>query len=169
MQQYLKEYAEVRKGRLDQSAIDELNRQAEAGVYDGRPQDLCRRSNAVYLRASFEKNDRMDRVPDTCVYANEWRENLWPYFDALEQNYGEYDWRPSLKQSRIPRLIIHGREDAFPLAGAYAWTKGFPQARLKVLSPAGHFPFIEQPQGFFAAVETFLQGEWPEGSEAVND
>jgi pimeloyl-ACP methyl ester carboxylesterase len=67
----------------------------------------------------------------------------------------------------VPRLIIHGREDGIPLEGARAWAAGFDQARLLVLSPAGHFPFVEQPDAFFRAAGTFLAGEWPEGAVAV--
>jgi hypothetical protein len=40
---------------------------------------------------------------------------------------------------------------------------GDPNARLLVLSPAGHFPFLEQADLFFPAVRHFLDGEFPGG------
>jgi pimeloyl-ACP methyl ester carboxylesterase len=39
--------------------------------------------------------------------------------------------------------------------------KAIRRARLLVLSPSGHFPLIEQPAEFFAAVENFEEGDWP--------
>jgi proline iminopeptidase len=93
--------------------------------------------------------------------------NLWPYFGRLIPSFGDYDWRADLRLLQIPRLIIHGREDGIPLQGARAWAAGYTDVRLLVLSPSGHFPFVEQPEAFFDAVETFLGGEWPRGSESV--
>ena len=107
----------------------------------------------------------MAQVPDVCEHENEWPANLWRYFGALLGSFGDYDWRPALADLTVPRLVIHGREDGIPLAGAYAWASGFETARLIELSPAGHFPFLEQPTAFFSAVNQFLDGTWP--AEAV--
>lgn len=63
--------------------------------------------------------------------------------------------------------MVHGREDGVPLSGGRAWAAGDPNARLVVLSPAGHFPFLEQPEPFFEAVDTFLDGQWPGAAEPV--
>lgn len=156
-----------RESRVDQAALDELDRQASQGAFEGRSQEYCARRTALTRPASFVDRGLADRVPDVCVHRNEWPENLWPYFDALLGSFGEYDWRDDLAELAVPRLVIHGREDGIPLAGAHAWAAGFPQARLLELSPAGHYPFLEQPEAFFAAVETFLDGAWPEGATAV--
>lgn len=71
----------------------------------------------------------------------------------------------SWRAGEIPRLVIHGREDGIPLAGAEAWVAGHPTARLLVLSPAGHFPFLEQRELFMQAVDEFLRGRWPAAVE----
>jgi pimeloyl-ACP methyl ester carboxylesterase len=34
-----------------------------------------------------------------------------------------------------------------------------------VIDDAGHFPFLERPDVFFQAVETFLRGSWPRDLE----
>jgi pimeloyl-ACP methyl ester carboxylesterase len=80
---------------------------------------------------------------------------------------GDFDWLDEIGAPGIPRLVVHGREDGIPLAGARAWAAGFPNARLLVLSPAGHFPFLEQPDTFFPAVNRFLSGDWPVAAEQV--
>lgn len=158
---------DVRAEAVDQEALDELDRQAGLGVFEGRPAEYCRRYNAITLPGSFADGALAGRVPDPCEHENEWPENLWPYFGALLPSFGDYDWRPGLRALSLPRLVIHGREDGIPLAGAVAWVEGYDAARLLVLSPAGHFPFIEQREKFLAAVETFLDGRWPAGAEAL--
>ena len=62
-----------------------------------------------------------------------------------------------------------GSRHGIPLEGGRAWAAGFPTARLIVLSPAGHFPFLEQPAAFFPAVDRFLDGEWPEEAVQVTE
>jgi len=152
-----------RSGRVDQAAVAAIDSLAEAGAID--PAEHCRRRRALTQPASFEDPSLAGRVPDPCRYENEWPVHLWPYFDALLGSFGEYDWREEIGKLSIPRLVIHGREDGIPVEGGRAWAAGFPAARFLELSPAGHFPFLEQPAVFFPAVDRFLDGEWPE--EAV--
>ena len=51
-------------------------------------------------------------------------------------------------------MVIHGREDGIPLEVAGAWAAGYADARLLVVSPSGHFPFIEQKEPALEAIET---------------
>jgi pimeloyl-ACP methyl ester carboxylesterase len=77
------------------------------------------------------------------------------------------NWRDSVVALGIRRLVIHGREDGVPLSGGRAWVAGDVNARLLVLSPAGHFPHIEQRAAVLSALLAFLGGEWPAGAELV--
>ena len=85
----------------------------------------------------------------------------------LLPSFGDYDWRDDLQDLKVPRLVIHGREDGIPLSGAEAWVTGYAEARLLVLSPSGHFPFIEQKEVVVTAINTFLGGKWPQDAIAV--
>jgi proline iminopeptidase len=163
----MEEFGDTRGDEADQAALDELYRQSEEGAFIDRPDTFCRLYNALTLPGNFVDDTLVDEVPDVCIHENEWPANLWPYFQALLPSFGDYDWREELRTLEVPRLIIHGREDGIPLEGARAWAAGFDQARLLVLSPSGHFPFVEQPDAFFAAAETFLGGAWPRGAVAV--
>lgn len=156
-----------RSGRVDQAAVEAVDRQAEAGEIDSA--EHCRRRRALTEASNFEDPSLAERVPDPCRYENEWPVNLWPYFDALLGSFGDYDWLPAIRELSVPRLVIHGREDGIPVEGAHAWTAGFPTARLIVVSPAGHFPFLEQPTAFFPAVDRFLDGEWPEEAVQIEE
>ena len=69
-----------------------------------------------------------------------------------------YDWRPLLRGLPVPTIVIHGEADLLPvgLAEETAGTIGNGNARLLVLSGAGHMPFWEAPEHFFGAVDAFL-------------
>jgi proline iminopeptidase len=80
---------------------------------------------------------------------------------------GEWDWRPVLSGVTAPGLVIHGTVDRLPMEGAREWAAALPGARLLLLEGIGHFPYVEAPETFFAAVDTFLRGGWPEGVQRV--
>ncbi len=68
------------------------------------------------------------------------------------------DSTPFLPQIRLPVLIIAGKDDPFiPLAEAEEMQQALPDARLVVISDAGHLPNMEQPQAFNVAVGDFLR------------
>jgi pimeloyl-ACP methyl ester carboxylesterase len=79
---------------------------------------------------------------------------------------GDYDWRPGLKYVQAPALVVHGEADPIPVASAVEWASALPNARLMVMPGIGHFPYLEAPAAFFAAVERFVGGEWPEEARA---
>jgi proline iminopeptidase len=80
---------------------------------------------------------------------------------------GEWDWRPALRAVPAPALVIHGTVDPLPLEGAREWAALLPNARLLLLEGIGHFPYVEAPGTFFAAVDAFLRGRWPEAAQAA--
>jgi len=50
---------------------------------------------------------------------------------------------------------------------AREWAAALPDARLLLLQGVGHFPYLETPDVFFTAVDTYLRGSWPQGAERV--
>ena len=66
-----------------------------------------------------------------------------------------------------PALIIHGAADWLPTAGGREWAAALPDAEFLLLPGVGHFPYLEAPKAFFAAIDTFLRGSWPPGAERV--
>ncbi|NNF17448.1 MAG: alpha/beta hydrolase [Gammaproteobacteria bacterium] len=150
------------------AAVAELERRKAAGDFVGRPEDYCRRSNALTDPAYFADPGFIKQMPDVCELPNEWPQHLRPYFEAFYSGFGNYDWRPGLSRLNVPRLVIHGREDRLPIAGAEAWVAGYPNARLMVIPASGHFPYIEQKAIVTAAIETFLTGDWPATARIIS-
>jgi len=78
---------------------------------------------------------------------------------------GDWDWTAELARVKAPVLVIHGDEDAIPMAMVSKWVTALPNARILRLPHTGHFPHAEQPAIVFPAIEVFLAGGWPK--EAV--
>ena len=164
----LKQFADTREQKIDHAAVEELDHRADAGEFDDTPEEYCRLRAALTIPANFVNANLANQVPDECIHSNEWEKNRTKYFRAYFATYGDFDLRQDLKNLNVPRLIIHGREDGIPLEGARAWVEGYSDARLIVVSPSGHLPFIEQKGAVLAAIKTFLNGEWPQDAIAIS-
>jgi proline iminopeptidase len=69
----------------------------------------------------------------------------------------DYDLRPRLGDVRAPTLVVAGEHDwVCPPSAAETLGTGIPGADLLVLPGVGHFPFVEHPDAFLAAVRRFL-------------
>lgn len=64
------------------------------------------------------------------------------------------DLRSGLEKVKAPVLVLHGRQD--PLESAQEVHETFPGSRLEMIDNAGHFPWLEQPERFYAELGGFL-------------
>jgi proline iminopeptidase len=67
-----------------------------------------------------------------------------------------YDWTAELADLSVPTLVMHGEDDLLPSPTAQTLARLLPNARVELVPGAGHMPFWEAPQLFFALVEQFL-------------
>lgn len=67
-----------------------------------------------------------------------------------------HDYRSALNQVTAPMLVIHGAADLQPEAVGRMYVDAFPNAELKTIENASHFPFIDQPEAFATIVGDFL-------------
>lgn len=153
----------TRLERTDTAAVRQLR---ERGEFADEPAAYCRALHDLTMPVNLADPAFMAEVPDPCVFPNEYPDSLSPLFGALLSSFAGYDWRDAAAALPIRRLVIHGAQDPFPVEGSREWVAPGSNARLLVIHMAGHFPFLEQPDLFFPAVEAFLRGEWPVGGEA---
>jgi proline iminopeptidase len=66
------------------------------------------------------------------------------------------DLRAGLEKVKAPVIVIHGKQD--PLESADEVHATFPGSRLVVIENAGHFPWLEQPEKVYSALDGFLAG-----------
>ena len=70
------------------------------------------------------------------------------------------DLTPLMPQVGCPTLLVWGADDdATPLSDADRMKVLIPDARLVVIEGAGHFPFLDQPLGFWDALGPFVGEE----------
>jgi proline iminopeptidase len=102
--------------------------------------------------------ENVDLVPlDACDLPNEFPEKWIP--DWLERIYpslGDWDWRPRLGSLDVPVLLVWGETDRGPPEAEQEWLTGLPRGEMLAVPGAGHWPFCENPEVFFPAVERFL-------------
>lgn len=77
--------------------------------------------------------------------------------DALAGLAARADSTPTLREIRVPTLVVVGDEDGItPLAEAEALQRGIPGSRLTVVPRAGHLSNMENPAEFNRQVQSFL-------------
>ena len=77
-------------------------------------------------------------------------------FRAVVPQMLAMDLRAGLEKVKAPVLVLHGRQD--PLETAEEVRATFPGSKLEWIENAGHFPWLEQPAPFYAALGGFLHG-----------
>lgn len=68
----------------------------------------------------------------------------------------EADHRPALANFARPVLIIAGRQDPLDPAVQYEIHLALKNSTLRLIDRCGHFPWIEKPKEFYAAVQEFI-------------
>jgi pimeloyl-ACP methyl ester carboxylesterase len=77
---------------------------------------------------------------------------------ALRARAERPDYRASLREARVPVLVLVGEEDTFtPVAEAEAMRALAEGSHLAVVPDAGHLPNLEQPERFNAELLAFLR------------
>lgn len=152
------------------SERDDATRQRMAELRQvrvGNPSDLdaCREYYRLWFTPFFSRSSAAANMKgNVCAGTSESLKNK-PKVDRYTfPSLGEWDWTTSLKTVTAPTLIIQGELDPLPIQSARSWAAAMPNARLLEMKGIGHFPYVEAPDAFFAAVHRFLQGEWPEGA-----
>jgi len=67
-----------------------------------------------------------------------------------------YDLKPQLGKFYNPALIIQGRQGFLGGWTAFTIYQTIPDCQIEFIEKCGHFPFIERPDDFYQALETFL-------------
>lgn len=75
------------------------------------------------------------------------------------------DYRDRLSEIEAPALILCGRHDPqFPIACSRQLAEGIAGARTGTFESSGHYPFIEETEAFWSAVDAYLHPAAVDGS-----
>ncbi|HYD13695.1 MAG TPA: alpha/beta hydrolase [Allosphingosinicella sp.] len=132
------------------------------------PIAVCRAFTQLILRAYvFDPAAALPVRSNLCAGSPEAvRRTPWAG-EVIRASLGEYDLRADVRRVTAPVLVIHGVADPIPIEGSRDWAAGYPGARLLLMHRSGHLMHVEEPEAFFAAVETFLAGRWPAAAARV--
>jgi proline iminopeptidase len=151
---------------FDSESAAQIKTLQDEGLDKTDPEKYCTEYWNIYMERIFYDHDKIGLMrSDKCKCANEMPTIVNMQLLAIIGKLKEWDWRELAQGLNAPVLTIHGDSDTLPLEGSQVWVSSLHNARLLFVREAGHLPFVEQPGAFYPAVDTFLKGEWPAGSE----
>jgi pimeloyl-ACP methyl ester carboxylesterase len=102
-------------------------------------------------------------TPTWCQYPNESPRSLSLHLSHAISSLGAArDFSDVAKRVNIPVLIVQGTRDlVVNPAGATAWARLLPQARVFSVPGGGYFAFDDDREGVVRAIDRFLRGEVP--------
>lgn len=153
---------------IDKDSQAQLIKMREEGLDNKDPEAYCRQYWDIYMRRIFFDPSKIAGYrSDKCLCANEMPEHVNFQLGTILGKLGKWDWLEEMRNLASPVLTIHGEADTLPMEGSRHWVATFRDARLLVIPESGHLPFVEKPELFFPAVDTFLKGNWPDGAEEI--
>ena len=75
---------------------------------------------------------------------------------SLAEHFERRTLAHGLPEARPAALFVHGERDPLPVRSSTATAALIPGAVVETIPGCGHFPWIEQPTAFRAAVERLL-------------
>ncbi len=129
---------------LDRHILHASDREERANLYQARFN--------VLLPCYVDPSHR-DVAPMLAFYSREVNVRLGSSMRDAAQDEA---WRSRLQAFRGPACVIHGQSDPIPWQVVEEIAALFPRAMVKPIPHCGHFPWLEEPQAFQAAMVAFL-------------
>ena len=149
-QQFEQEFSRRSQGPEVRALRDEL---ARSGLRERDPDAYRQRAFELSVAGYFH-DPRAARDLTPFRVTGRVQQEVW-------ESLGEFDLLPSLPRvaaAGVRSLVVHGREDPIPLASSQAAADAL-GAELVVLDRCGHVPYVEAPDGLFAAADRFYAQE----------
>jgi proline iminopeptidase len=147
---YFRQTIEERRTEAEQRELDEI---AMHEGYRNDPAAMQRRFR-VNFRTYFKDRTLSDSL--ALEIDEQWLENYNVTNRLVWEDLGRYDIHEQLNRVSAPTLIVYCDASVLSRKGAEAISAHIPVSRLIVLEDVGHFPYIEAPQAFMAAVKAFI-------------
>lgn len=92
---------------------------------------------------------------------NEWSEHANAHLDQIRRSFPKVIAEYRALSLKTPTLVMFGSEENTPIPAKPDWAGQHVDTRLLVLHGAGHLPWLDAPEAFFAGADEFLSGGWP--------
>jgi proline iminopeptidase len=130
---------------------------------------LCRESLAV-TGSAYQEGGPESRPPrgDVCDYSPAvLRHRRLARIAALTAMGAVYDFTAALNRLDRPVLVVEGERSKVPLDATRHWASQARNARLLLISRAGHRTWLDRPESLVRALDRFLKGDWPDGATEI--
>ena len=145
--------ANLRRGMTDdeRARVDEIEERRRGGAV--AEADLLERFRLVWPHY-FARRERAIPPPKHVGVQSsiETNRSIAAHFEAETLVFG-------LPGVALPARFVHGEDDPMPVVSTERTAALLEDARVETIPHAGHFPWLEQPEGFRAAVERVLAAE----------
>ena len=170
----LKQYAKERGEKIaslmkpeDTARLKELVQRAK-GAPDDEVHTICKEETRILFGPYLFHPDDHDRDwSEMCDMPVAAMRNVSVVNKSVNDSLGDFDFRPTISNLKMPVLVIEGEKTNVPLDSTREWAKNPPNARLLLVPDAGHASFVDQPAALLREIETFLRGDWPDNSKPV--
>lgn len=132
----------------DQAAIREWSGEKAKGNHRRAVLEITRAKTAAYFADRAKARPLMESLTEESFHDG--------VFWSIVPQMMTLDLRAGLEKVKAPVLVLHGRQD--PLESADEVHATFPGSTLQIIDNAGHFPWLEQPEIFYASLSGFLAG-----------
>jgi proline iminopeptidase len=147
---YFRRTIAERRTEVEQRQMEELTARGDLGTNPATMDKYMK----VFFRTFFHDRSLSDSL-DLGI-DEQWLANNSVTGRLVWEELGRYDIHDRLTQITAPTLLLHGSASVISLEGAEAIHARIPTSRLIVLDDVGHFPYIEAPRAFKAAVRAFV-------------
>jgi proline iminopeptidase len=111
----------------------------------------------IYFKNFFSNPDLMNQLSLTMTADAAVRNfDIYNFFYNYISN-NPFDLRDTLKKLNLPSLIINAKNDVIPLRYLQQFHASSSNSTYIEIDHCGHFPYIEQPEILFQAIQSFLQ------------
>lgn len=153
-QRYDAEAAANQSARItqeDEAAITELR---ESGPFQAREPAAVAEMLRLAFLSTFHDRRRADDL--VLEFTPDGVNALFQMAALLFPSGTRTDLWADLHRVTVPVLILSGRSDPTPVEMLEALADSFPDATVRILDNTGHFPFVETPEPYLAAIREFL-------------
>jgi pimeloyl-ACP methyl ester carboxylesterase len=142
--------ANLRRGLTDRqrARIDEVEQRRRAG--EVTEAELIERFALIWPQF-FAKRDAVRALPSRVGVQASIETN-----GSIAEHFEQKTLQRRLPRLRLPALFVHGEEDPLPLRSTINTAALISGACVETISDCGHFPWLEQPSAFRAAVERLI-------------
>ena len=146
--EYRRQFEEEFNRRQQSPEIQRLREElAASGLKEKDPSAYRQRSFELGVAGYFSDPRKAADLTPFRVVARV-QQSVW-------ESLGDFDLIRDLEGMKTPSVVVHGRDDPIPLASSVDAARAL-GTDLVVLDECGHVPYVEQPEGLFAALDPFL-------------